>query len=148
MWAVSDFTAENGATRVIPGSHLWEREREATEEDIVQAVMPKGSVLVWLGSLLHGMGVNGTDAPRTGLVSAYSVGCLRQEENQYLSCPPEVAAELPGKVQQLLGYKAHSPILGWVEDRDWELLLRPGTRGVENYEEQPLQSRISGHAGT
>ena len=143
MWAVSDFTEENGATRLVPGSHLWEREREATKGEVVQGAMSKGSVLVWLGTLLHGMGVNGTDTPRTGLVSAYSVGWLPQEENQYLACPPEVAAGLPEKVQQLLGYKAHSPILGWVEDRDWELLLRPGKRDVESYDDQPLQAHQS-----
>ena len=115
--AVSDFTAENGATRLARGSHLWEPERKATDADIVQATMPKGSVAVWLGAVLHGMSVNHTDTPRTGMVSGYSVGWLRQEENQYVICPPDTAASLPEKVQQLHGYRAHSPRLGWVEGR-------------------------------
>ena len=138
IWAVSDFTAENGATRLVRGSHLWEPERKATDADIVQAAMPKGSVAVWLGAVLHGMAVNYTDAPRTGMVSGYSVGWLRQEENQYVICPPDAAAALPEKVQQLIGYKAHSPRLGWVEGRDTELLLRPGKRELQSYVDQPL----------
>ena len=89
MWAVSDFSADNGATRFARGSHLWEPERKACDSDIVQAVMPKGSVALWLGATLHGMAVNHTDTPRTGMVSGYCVGWLRQEENQYVVCPPD-----------------------------------------------------------
>ena len=138
IWAVSDFTVENGATRLARGSHLWEPERTATDADVVQAAMPKGSVAVWLGAVLHGMAVNYTDAPRTGMVSGYSVGWLRQEENQYVICPPEAAAALPEKVQQLIGYQAHSPRLGWVEGRDSGLLLRQGERKFQSYIDQPL----------
>ena len=138
IWAVSDFTAENGATRLARGSQLWEPARKATDADIVQAVMPKGSVAVWLGAVLHGMAVNYTDTPRAGMVSGYSVGWLRQEENQYVVCPPDAAAALPEKVQQLIGYKAHSPRLGWVEGRDTELLLRPGDREFQSYVDQPF----------
>ena len=138
IWAGSDFSAENGATRFARGSHLWEPERKATEADIAQAVMPKGSVAVWLGAVLHGMSVNHTDAPRTGMGSGFSVGWLRQEENQYVVCPPDVAAALPEKVQQLLGYQAHSPRLGWVEGRDSELLLRRGDREYQSYLDAPL----------
>ncbi len=143
MWAVTDFTAENGATRLVPGSHLWESERKAKPEEEIQAVMPRGSLAIWRGNILHGMGVNHTDTPRTGLVGGFSVGWLRQEENQYLVCPPEKAQHLPERVQQLLGYKAHSPILGWVEDRDSDLLLRAGNRDNDNdnaaYDDQTLQ---------
>ena len=123
IWALSDFTADNGATRLVPGSHKWDRERTAERCDITQAVMPKGSVVIYYGSLLHGMGVNHASKPRTGLVSGFCVGWLRQEENQYLTCPPEVAKSLPVEVQQLLGYRSHSPILGWTEDRDPDHLL-------------------------
>ena len=138
IWAVSDFTAENGATRFARGSHRWEPERKACEADIIQAVMPKGSVAVWLGAVLHGMSVNYTDAPRTGMGSGYSVGWLRQEENQYVICPPDVAVTLPEKVQQLLGYQAHSPRLGWVEGRDSDLVLRSGAREYQSYLDTPL----------
>ena len=141
MWAMTDFTARNGATRLVPGSHFWNNERKATAQEEVQAVMPRGSLAIWRGSILHGMGVNRTDIPRTGLVGGFSVGWLRQEENQYLVCPPEKAQHLPERVQQLLGYKAHSPILGWVEDRDSDLLLRAGNRDNDNeaYDDQTLQ---------
>ena len=145
IWAVTDFTAANGATRVVPGSHAWNRERAARSEEIVQAVMPRGSMAVWLGSVLHGMAINTTEEPRTGLVSGFSVGWLRQEENQYLACPPDVAAGLPERVQQLAGYQVHSPVLGWVEDRDDELLLRPGKRDPDaaGYDDQPLQETVA-----
>ena len=138
MWAVSDFSADNGATRFARGSHLWEPERKATDADIVQAVMPRGSVALWLGATLHGMAVNHTDTPRTGMVSGYCVGWLRQEENQYVVCPPDIAATLPEKVQQLIGYRAHSPRLGWVEGRDSDLLLRTGDREYQSYLDTPL----------
>jgi ectoine hydroxylase-related dioxygenase (phytanoyl-CoA dioxygenase family) len=118
MVALSDFTADNGATRVIPGSHAWPADREGREEETVQAVMPRGSVAVWSGSTLHGMAVNRTATPRTGLVFGYSLGWLRQEENHYLTVPADVARRLPERVQQLLGYEQHGPLLGWAQGRD------------------------------
>lgn len=141
IWAGTDFSAENGATWVVPGSHRWRRDRIARAHEKVQAVMPKGSVAVWLGGVLHGMGVNTTDIPRTGVVSGYSVGWLRQEENQYLTCPPDKAKKLPLAVQQLLGYRTHGTILGWVDERHPDNLLKKGSRDqkVDDYENQPLQ---------
>lgn len=124
MIAVSDFTADNGGTHFVLGSHRREGP-DGNHGDSEQVEMRSGSVAVWLGSTLHGLGVNVTDSPRTGVVSGYSVGWLRQEENQYLACPPDVVATLPDAAQQLLGYKTHSPMLGWVEQRDRENLLRP-----------------------
>ena len=143
IWAVSDFSADNGATRFARGSHLWEPERKAADADIVQAVMPKGSVAVWLGATLHGLSVNSTDTPRTGMVSGYCVGWLRQEENQYIVCPPDIAVTLPEKVQQLVGYRAHSPRLGWVDGRDSDLLLRSGEREYESYLDAPRVAAAS-----
>ena len=93
-----DFTADNGATRLVQGSHQWPQDRVATEGEIVGAVMPRGSAVVWLGSVLHGMGITRSDRPRTGVVSGFCVGWLHQEENQYLATPPEVAATLPHDV--------------------------------------------------
>ena len=115
IWAATDFTVENGATRLAMGSHEWDPDRQATASDMAYAAMPRSSVVVWLGSVLHGMGINTTDQPRTGIVSGFTVGWLRQEENQYLTCSPEVIASLPEQVQQLAGYQVHSPVLGWVD---------------------------------
>ena len=124
MFAGSDFTAENGATRLVPGSHRWPADRCAAEEEVCQAAMPQGSAVVWLGKTLHGLGTNTTDTPRTGLFFSFSVGWLRQEENQYLAVPVDIAKELPERLQQLLGYRAHDTFLGWVDGRDSELQTR------------------------
>ena len=115
-WALDAFTAENGATRVVPGSHRWPADRAATEDEVVQAVMPKCSVLVYLGSVLHGGGANQSSSPRIGLVNTYSLGWLRQEENMYLSVPREVADTYPESIRRLLGYQGHGEYLGWYPD--------------------------------
>ncbi len=95
IWALSDFTAKNGATRVVIGSHKLNDDYEPDENEFVQAQMPSGSVLIYLGSTFHGAGRNASSSPRTGLVILYSLGWLRQEENQYLAVPPHVAKDLP-----------------------------------------------------
>ena len=140
--AVSDFTATNGATRIVPGSHTWPRERVAEEHEVVQAEMPAGSIAIYLGSVLHGAAINHTDTPRSAVVSGYAVGWLRQEENQYLTCPPEDARRLPLAAQQLLGYRAHTPILGWSDDRDPDNQLGPRKVDVDaaGYKAQDLQN--------
>jgi ectoine hydroxylase-related dioxygenase (phytanoyl-CoA dioxygenase family) len=112
-WALDDFTIENGGTRVIPGSHNWKEPRIPLETDTVQAAMPKGSVVVYLGSVMHGGGANRSDKPRMGLVNTYSLGWLRQEENHYLSIPREVADSYPERIRRLMGYQGHGRILGW-----------------------------------
>jgi ectoine hydroxylase-related dioxygenase (phytanoyl-CoA dioxygenase family) len=112
-WALTDFTLENGATRVIPGSHQWKEPGHSTEDGVVQAAMPKGSVLAYLGSVMHGGGANATNRPRMGLVNTYSLGWLRQEENQYLMVPRELAATYPDRIQRLMGYQGHGRLLGW-----------------------------------
>jgi ectoine hydroxylase-related dioxygenase (phytanoyl-CoA dioxygenase family) len=115
MWALDDFTRENGATRVVPGSH-WTRSNnqqiKPVEGDIVQSVMPRGSLLLYFGSTRHGGGANASDKPRTGLINTYALGWLRQEENQYLSVPREIASSYPERVQRLMGYQSHGEYLG------------------------------------
>ena len=115
MLAVSDFTEENGATRVIPGSHTWDDERMPTQEETVAAEMSAGSALLWLGSLYHGGGANKSDSPRTGVSMSYDLAFLRSEENHLLSIPIERVRALPEEMQQLLGWSASRTFLGWVE---------------------------------
>jgi len=118
MWAVDDFTKENGATHVVPGSHKWPLDRQAQPHEEAQGVMKRGSVLIWLGSLQHGGGANRTGKTRTGVVHSYSLGWLRQAEPQYLAVPLEIAKTLPEKLQRVLGYFVHEPNLGSVEGQD------------------------------
>ena len=113
MWALTEFTRENGATRVVPGSAAWPEEVEASSADIACAEMTPGSVLVYSGSVLHGGGANTSPADRVGLNISYSLGWLRQEENQYLSCPPELAKDFAPELQELLGYTMMGDALGY-----------------------------------
>jgi ectoine hydroxylase-related dioxygenase (phytanoyl-CoA dioxygenase family) len=116
MWAMHDFTEENGATRVIPGSHRWEDKLRPTGDQTVAAEMPKGSVLFYLGSLYHGGGANRSPSARRGVNVGYTLSWLRQEENQYLACPPEVARELPEDLARLAGYRRGAYARGYYGD--------------------------------
>lgn len=124
LWAFSPFTRDNGATMIVPGSHLWEEGRQPEPREITQAAMPAGSVLLYNASLLHGGGENRTSAPRTGIAVSYCLGWLRQSENQYLAYPPEVARTFDKALQALIGYHVHRPNLGWVHGHDPIDLLR------------------------
>lgn len=126
IWAMTDFTEENGATRVIPGSHAYDDRLRLTEADTEPAEMAKGSVLFYTGSLYHGGGANRSDATRTGLNITYNVSWLRQEENQYLSVPLEVARDLPDDLLRLIGYARGAYALGYVDDlRDPLEVVKP-----------------------
>jgi ectoine hydroxylase-related dioxygenase (phytanoyl-CoA dioxygenase family) len=116
MWAMSEFTEENGATRVIPGSNHWADKLRPGDDETVPAEMPKGSVLLYLGSLYHGGGANRSNAPRRGVNVGYTLSWLRQEENQYLACPPEVARTLPESLARLAGYQRGAYALGYYGD--------------------------------
>lgn len=107
IWAVTEFTARNGATQVVPGSHRWDDDRKPRDEEIAHAEMEPGSVLIYSGSVLHGGGTNETDEDRIGVLLHYAPNWLRQEENQYLSCPPHVAKDLTPEMRGLLGYRNH-----------------------------------------
>lgn len=117
MWALDDFTADNGATQLVPGSHTWDDERVVDPHATIPAVMPRGSLLLWDGALYHGGGENRSRAPRTGIILAYNLGWLRQYENMYLSVPPELARTLSPELQQLIGYGNHG-YLGTYEGND------------------------------
>ncbi len=113
IWAVTDFTQENGATQVVPGSNNWEAGREAKPDEIQYAEMKAGSVLVYSGSVIHSGGANEADHDRMGLNITYALGWLRQEENQYLSCPPHIAKDFDPALRDLLGYCMGSYALGY-----------------------------------
>lgn len=113
IWAVSDFRRENGATQVVPGSITWPDDRRPTDDEITWAEMSAGSVLIYTGTVFHGGGANVSDADRVGLNITYTLGWLRQEENQYLSCPPEIARTFDEALQKMLGYDLGSYALGY-----------------------------------
>lgn len=126
IWAMTDFTAENGATRVIPGSNRFDDKLRFTESDTEPAEMTKGSVLFYTGSIYHGGGANHSKDIRTGINITYNVSWLRQEENQYLSVPQEVARTLPVDLLRLMGYRLGAYALGYVDDtRDPIEVVRP-----------------------
>jgi ectoine hydroxylase-related dioxygenase (phytanoyl-CoA dioxygenase family) len=111
MIALEDFRVENGATRLVPGSHRWPRGRKPEAHEIADAVMPAGSAVIYLGSTIHGAGTNATTgAWRPGLHISYTLGWLRTEENNYLAVPPEIARTLPRAAQEVLGYAVHDAI--------------------------------------
>jgi ectoine hydroxylase-related dioxygenase (phytanoyl-CoA dioxygenase family) len=118
MWAVDDFTVENGATHIAPGSHLWPRERNPDESEMLQAEMKAGSCLIYLGSTRHAGGENRTNAYRRGLVMSYNLGWLRQSENLYLAIPRELVKSYPKRLQELVGYFVHKPNLNMIDGRD------------------------------
>jgi ectoine hydroxylase-related dioxygenase (phytanoyl-CoA dioxygenase family) len=127
LWAMTDFTEENGATRVVPGSNHFEDRLELSPSDTVPAAMEKGSLVFYTGSLYHGAGANRSDATRYGVNLTYAVSWLRQEENQYLSVPFDVARTLPTELLRLIGYARGAYALGYVDDlRDPIEVLRAG----------------------
>lgn len=116
IWAMTEFSEANGATRVIPGSHRLADKLQFQHADTVPAEMPAGSVVFYTGSLYHGAGANRSDAVRYGLNLTYARGWLRQEENQYLSVPLDVARTLPEPLLKLIGYARGAYALGYVDD--------------------------------
>ena len=143
--AFVDFTRENGATRVVPGSHRWpDRELSPAEQlhqpppgpdQIAYAEMPAGSAVVYSGATIHAGGANVTDVQRRGAHLSYCLGWLRTEENNYLAVPPSVAAKLPRRAQEVLGYAVHDSIprgggyLGMVRMQDPVDLMARGQLG-------------------
>jgi ectoine hydroxylase-related dioxygenase (phytanoyl-CoA dioxygenase family) len=116
IWALTDFDEANGATRVIPGSQDWPDDRNHTVDETVPAEMSKGSCLLYTGKVYHGGGANTSDQVRVGLNITYVVGWLRQEENQYLSVPLDVAATLDDDLLRLMGYRIGAYALGYIDD--------------------------------
>jgi ectoine hydroxylase-related dioxygenase (phytanoyl-CoA dioxygenase family) len=118
MWPLDEFTAENGATRFIPGSHRWEPgRRPAAGDPVEQAIMSPGSAMFYLGSLWHGGGANQTAEPRLGVILEYVAGWLRQQENHCLAIPRSIVRGMPERLQELLGYNIYPPFVGYVDGK-------------------------------
>jgi ectoine hydroxylase-related dioxygenase (phytanoyl-CoA dioxygenase family) len=115
LWAMTDYTEEMGATRVVPGSHLSDR-KKYTQEDTLPAVMKRGSALFYTGKIFHGAGANRSDRVRQAINITYAVGWVRQEENQFLSTPIEIARTLPDDLLKVMGYQLGCFSLGYVRD--------------------------------
>jgi len=116
MWALTDFTEDNGATRLVPRTHTADRSPNFGEPlETTSAVMKRGSVLVWNGSLWHGGGANQTKERRIGLAMNYCVGWMRQQENQQLGIPREIAKGFSPRLRKLVGYGLYRQLLGHVD---------------------------------
>jgi len=125
MWALTDFTADNGATRIIPGSHLRDHSpRYGKPYDSIAAEMAKGSVLIWHGSLWHGGGANTTAQRRIGIAMNYCAGYIRQQENQQLGIPREIAAGFAPRLLELVGYGIYNGLIGHINKTNPVRLLR------------------------
>jgi hypothetical protein len=124
MWALTDFTEANGATRLISGSHKADSSPVFGQHyESIPAEMSKGSVLVWHGSLWHGGGANQTDQARIGVAMNYCAGYIRQQENQQLGIPADVVARMPKRLQELVGYGIYSGLIGHIDKQSPASLL-------------------------
>ena len=139
IWAFDDFTVDNGATEVIPGSHRWDDAREADDADeIVQVLMPAGSVVVFAGTLVHRGGANRSTATRLAITPQYCMPGLRQIENMPLAVPPEMAANYSPRIQSLLGYNVIEPgFMGYVDGVHPRKLIDSAYRGRKHRADLP-----------
>lgn len=124
MWPLTDFTEENGATRLWPGSHNDKLDRGIDPAQSVAAEMQPGDALIFLGALTHGAGANHSRAPRDGIIVSYCLGWLKQYENAFLTYPPAIARDFPPELQRLIGYQIHRPNLGGWEGQDPAVALQ------------------------
>jgi ectoine hydroxylase-related dioxygenase (phytanoyl-CoA dioxygenase family) len=115
MWALTDFTDANGATRLVPGSHLKDNPDYGGAYDTIPAEMKKGSVLIWDGALWHGGGANRTRERRSGIAMNYCAGFIRQQENQQLGLPPALVKSFAPRLRELVGYGVYRGLIGHVE---------------------------------
>lgn len=130
IWALDDFTETNGATEVIPGSHLWGPDREPGEAEAVKVTMLAGSVVVFAGNLYHRGGANTSEGSRLAITPQYCLPFLRQIEHMVLSVPPEIAGRYSERIQELLGYNIIDPgFMGYVDGVHPKRLVDPDYRG-------------------
>lgn len=133
MWALTDFTEENGATRIIPGTHKRDSSPEyGTHYDSIPAEMKKGSVLIWHGSLWHGGGANRSKARRVGIAMNYCAGFIRQQENQQLGIPLSMVREFEPRLQELCGFGTYRNLIGHIDKKTPAQRLLDDTRGFRS----------------
>ena len=132
MWALTDFTEANGATRIIPGTHLSDHSPDyGAPYDSIAAEMPKGSVLIWHGSLWHGGGANDTGEARIGIAMNYCAGYIRQQENQQLGLSREKVQTFAPRLRELVGYGVYNMLIGHINKQSPDhLLLGDGSDAV------------------
>ncbi len=125
IWAIDDFTEENGATVVIPKSHLWDERHPRAEdlENLVPCVMPAGSVVFFVGTLWHGGGANRSKAARLCVSAQYCAPWCRTQENYSLSLSRETVKKCSEHIQRMLGYSIHAPFMGFVDGKHPKRLL-------------------------
>jgi ectoine hydroxylase-related dioxygenase (phytanoyl-CoA dioxygenase family) len=128
IWALDEFTEENGATQLIPKSHLWSDDSPPPRsEDALSICMPAGSVVVFAGTLQHRGGASRGPGTRLGVTPQYCQPWLRQLENMALAVPPAAASRLSVRIQELLGYSIAEPsFMGYVDGVHPKRLIDPG----------------------
>ncbi|MGI8794693.1 MAG: phytanoyl-CoA dioxygenase family protein [Acidimicrobiales bacterium] len=130
MWAVTDFTEANGATRLVPGSHLADGHPSfGVDHETIAAEMAKGSMLVWHGSLWHGGGANRSDERRYGIAMNYCAGYIRQQENQQLGLSQDLVRSFPPRLQELVGYGLYNGLIGHIDKQPPSVLLGEAPEG-------------------
>lgn len=138
IWAFDDFTADNGATEVVPGSQNWTADREPKPSEVVKVIMPAGSVVVFDGRLLHRGGANKADSVRLGITPQYCAPGLRQIENMVLAVPPATAARYSPRIQNMLGYNVIEPgFMGYVDGVHPRKLIDADYRGRKHRADLP-----------
>jgi ectoine hydroxylase-related dioxygenase (phytanoyl-CoA dioxygenase family) len=115
IWAIDDFTADNGATVVLPGSHRWGRRPPGPDDPALPAVMPAGSCIFFVGTLWHGGGANTTDHGRLAVTAQYCEPWLRPMEAFTFSVPRDVAQTVSDDIRRMIGYSIHPPFVGAVD---------------------------------
>ncbi len=126
MWALTDFTDANGATRLVPGSHVKDNPAYGGDYETIPAEMKKGSVLIWDGALWHGGGANRTGERRTGIAMNYCAGFIRQQENQQLGLKPSVVKGFSPRLQELVGYGVYQGLIGHIDKKSPAQVLGAG----------------------
>jgi ectoine hydroxylase-related dioxygenase (phytanoyl-CoA dioxygenase family) len=141
MWALTDFTEANGATRIVPGTHLADHSPDyGGDYDSIAAEMPAGSVLIWHGSLWHGGGANTTDDTRMGIAMNYCAGYIRQQENQQLGLARETVSRFSPRLRELVGYSVYNMLIGHINKQSPEQLLLDPEPAASEPEPSPPRS--------